>query len=102
MQDRPSFGPVVGRVLDGRSIIPYLRHARKNSLEIIMVGKGLIGSGLAAVLLIAVMNVPNAVGQERHRGTTSWGMTQGVAPVFVIRYGAVQKELGLKPEQFPR
>lgn len=67
-----------------------------------MVGKGLIRCVLVTAILIAVANVPNVRAQGRHRGTAGLGMGQGVAPVFVIGYEAVQKELGLKQEQIAK
>ena len=67
-----------------------------------MVGKGLIRCVLVAAFLIAVMNVTNARAQGRHRGMAGSGMAPGVAPVFVIGHEAVQKELGLKPDQVDR
>jgi hypothetical protein len=67
-----------------------------------MVGKGLIRCLLVTAFLIAVMNVPNAHAQGRHRGTAGFGVGQGVAPVFVIGYEAVQRELALKPDQVDR
>jgi hypothetical protein len=63
-----------------------------------MLGRGLIRCVLVTAL-IAVANVPNARAQGRHRGTEGFSMGHGVAPVFVIGYQAVQKELGLKPDQ---
>lgn len=66
-----------------------------------MLEKGLIRCLLVTAFLIAVTNVPNARAQGRHRGTAGW-MGQGVAPVFVIGYESVQKELGLKPDQVDR
>jgi hypothetical protein len=67
-----------------------------------MVGKGLIRFVLVTAFLIAVTTVPNARAQGRHRGSAGFGMGQGVAPVFVIGYEAVQKELVLKPDQVNR
>jgi hypothetical protein len=67
-----------------------------------MVGKGLIRCVLVTAFLITVMNVTNARAQGRHRGMAGLGMGQGVAPVFVIGHEAVQKELGLKPDQVDR
>lgn len=67
-----------------------------------MVGKGLIRWVLVTAFLIAVTTVPNARAQGRHRGAAGFGMGQGVAPVFVIGYEAVQKELGLKSDQVDR
>jgi hypothetical protein len=67
-----------------------------------MLGKGLIRCALVTACLIAVTNVPTARAQGRHRGTAGFGVGQGVAPVFVIGYEAVQKELRLKPDQVDR
>jgi hypothetical protein len=67
--------------------------------EIVVVVKPVVRCLSIAALLIAVMNVPNAQAQGRHQGRRSLRMGQGVAPVFVIRHDAVQKELGLTQEQ---
>jgi hypothetical protein len=67
--------------------------------EIVVVVKPAVRFMSIAALLIAVMNVPDAQAQGRHQGRTTRAMGQGVAPLFVIRYDAVQKELALTQEQ---
>jgi hypothetical protein len=67
--------------------------------EIVVVVKPAVCFMSIAALLIAVMNVPDAQAQGRHQGRRTWAMGQGVVPLFVIRYDAVQKELALTQDQ---